>query len=159
SLFVGDYSAPHGGWVTLAPALPGVVQHRKMNGDHFILSAGAFLACSPGVELKTRFGGFRYMFGGKGAFFLEVSGRGDLFYNCYGAMVEKEVEGTFTVDTGHVVAWDPSLEYTVGGMGGVKQTLFSGEGLVMKFSGRGQLLLQTRTLNDSAGWLSPFCIG
>ena len=109
------------------------------------------MACSPGVQLRTRFGGFRYLFSGKGGFFLEVSGTGDLFYNSYGAVVEKTLDGTLTVDTGHVVAWDPSLEYTVGGMGGIKQTLFSGEGLVMKFSGRGKLQLQTRTLSDSAG--------
>ncbi len=159
SLFVGDYSAPQGGWVTLSPALPGEVRHRKMSGDRFILSAGAFLACSPEVQLRTKFGGFRYLFSGKGGFFLEVGGTGDLFFNSYGAVVEKELDGTITVDTGHVVAWDPALDYTVGGMGGVKQTLFSGEGLVMKFSGRGRLLLQTRTLNDSAGWLGPFCVG
>ena len=72
-------------------------------------------------------------------------------------MVEKDVEGTITVDTGHIVAWDPSLSYTVTGMGGLKQTLFSGEGLVVKFSGRGKLYLQTRTIRESASWLSPFC--
>lgn len=159
SLFVGNYSAPQGGWVSLSPSLPGEVLHRKMDGGTYILSAGAFLACSPGVQLRTRFGGFRYLFSGKGGFFLEVGGSGDLFYNSYGAVVEKSLDGTLTVDTGHVVAWEPSLNYTVGGMGGIKQTLFSGEGLVMKFSGRGKLLLQTRTLSESAGWLSPFCVG
>ena len=98
SLFVGSYSAPQGGWVSLSPSLPGEVLHRKMDGGTYILSAGAFLACSPGVQLRTRFGGFRYLFSGKGGFFLEVGGSGDLFYNSYGAVVEKSLDGTLTVD-------------------------------------------------------------
>lgn len=157
SLFVGEYSSPDGGWLSLSPGVPGSLLHRKMANDTWILTAGSFLACSPGVKLRTRFGGFRYLFSGEGGFFLEVSGEGDLFYNTYGAVVERDVDGEFTVDTGHIVAWEPSLEYRIAGMGGLKQTLFSGEGLVVKFSGRGKLFLQTRTMGESASWLSPFC--
>lgn len=159
SLFVGEYSAPQGGWLSLSPRLPGSVSHRALNGDRLLLTAGSFLGCSPGIGLKTRFGGLRYLFSGEGAFFLEASGQGDLFLSTYGAIVEKEVDGEFSVDTGHLVAWDPSLEYAIAGMGGLKQTLFSGEGLVLKFRGRGRIVLQTRTLPATAGWLSPFCIG
>ncbi|MCA8956844.1 MAG: TIGR00266 family protein [Planctomycetes bacterium] len=160
SLFVGEYTAPRGGWLTLAPAVPGQVMHRELGSDDgLILTAGAFLACSPGVQLSTRFGGLRYMFSGKGAFFLRVTGRGDLFYNSYGAVVEREVDGQLTVDTGHIVAWEPALEYSIAGMGGLKQTLFSGEGLVLQFRGRGRVFLQTRTVGETVGWLSPFCIG
>ena len=67
------------------------------------------------------------------------------------------MQGEFVVDTGHVVAWEPSLSYTIGGMGGIKQTLFSGEGLVMRFTGQGKIFLQTRHLPALAGWLTPFC--
>ena len=157
SLFVGEYSSEMGGWLSLSPGLPGSVIHRSMDAGSIILSAGAFLGCSPDIVLRTRFGGFRYLFSGEGGFFLEASGSGDLFYNTYGAMVMKDVDGSITVDTGHVVAWDPNLSYTVTGMGGLKQTLFSGEGLVLKFSGHGRLYLQTRTIRESASWLSPFC--
>ena len=140
-------------------ALPGSVMHHDLASGTIILTAGAFLGCSPDVTLRTRFGGFRYLFSGEGAFFLEASGSGDLFFNTYGSVVEKEVDGELTVDTGHVVGWDPSLEYRIGGMGGLKQTLFSGEGLVIKFSGRGKIYLQTRTLPETSSWLSPFCVG
>ena len=71
----------------------------------------------------------------------------------------EKIDGEITVDTGHVVGWDPSLEFTVTGMGGLKQTLFSGEGLVLKFRGSGKIYLQTRTLSETASWLSPFCKG
>ena len=159
SLFVGEYTAEQGGWMSLAPGVPGSVQHHDLSRGSLMLTAGSFLACSPDVTLRTRFGGLRYLFSGEGGFFLQVGGTGDVFYNTYGAVVEKDVNGEITVDTGHVVAWEPTLEYSIAGMGGLKSTLFSGEGLVMKFRGRGRIFLQTRTMSESASWLSPFCVG
>ncbi len=157
SLFISEYTAPQMAYVSLTPACPGSVLHRQMKGDHFFLTAGSFLACSPGMNLATSFGGFRALFSGEGAFLIDVSGHGDLFFNAYGGVVEKDIQGEFVVDTGHVVAWEPSLSYTIGGMGGLKQTLFSGEGLVMRFQGQGKIFLQTRHLGALAGWLSPYC--
>ena len=158
SLLISEYSAPRMAFVSLTPSCPGSVLHRKMVGDRFYLTAGSFLACSPGMQLETRFGGLRAFFSGEGGFLLEVSGQGDLFFSSYGGVVEREIDGELVVDTGHVVAWEPSLSYTIGGMGGLKQTLFSGEGLVMRFSGQGRIYLQTRQMPALAGWLSPYCL-
>ncbi len=158
SLFISEYTAPQMAFVSLTPSCPGSVLHRKLDGDHFYLTAGSFLACTPGMNLETRFGGLRAFFSGEGGFLVEVSGHGDLFFNAYGGVVEKEVQGEFVVDTGHVVAWEPGLSYTIGGMGGLKQTLFSGEGLVMRFNGQGKIFLQTRHLPALAGWLRPYCL-
>ncbi len=159
SLFVGEYTASQMGFVGISPATPGCVMHREMTGDSFMLTATSFLACTPGMHLHPRFGGMRSFFSGEGVVLLEVSGTGDLFYNAFGGVVERDIDGELTVDTGHVVAWEPTLDYTITGMGGLKQTLFSGEGLVMKFSGRGRLVLQTRHLSGMASWLSPYCTG
>ncbi len=158
SLFISEYTAPRMAYVCLTPACPGCVLHREMTGDRFFLTAGSFLACTPGMNLEPRFGGLRAFFSGEGGFLIEVSGQGDLFYNAYGGVVEKEIKGEFVVDTGHVVAWEPTLSYTIGGMGGIKQTLFSGEGLVMRFTGHGKIILQTRHLPALAGWLRPYCM-
>lgn len=158
SVFVGHYTAQQDGFVSLSPSIPGCILHRKMGpGDKFHLTAGSYLACTPGMNLETKFGGLKAFFSGEGAFFLEVSGNGDLFFNAYGGVIEREVQGSFTVDTGHLVAWEPTLNYTIGGMGGLKQTMLSGEGLVMNFSGTGKIYLQTRYLGGLAGWLTPFC--
>ena len=156
SLFVGEYSHPSGGEVTFSPAAPGTISHRRLSGDSLLLTGGSFMACSPGVNLATKFGGLRSMFSGEGMFLIECSGFGDLFFNTYGALIEREVNGSFTVDTGHVVAWEPSLDYSIRGMGGLKSTLLSGEGLAMRFSGSGKIYLQTRTMESLAGWLTPF---
>ncbi len=158
SLLISEYTAPRMAFVALAPRWPGSVVHRPMTGDRFYLTAGSFLACSPGMRLETRFGGLRAFFSGKGAFLVEVSGHGDLFFNSFGGIVEREVQGELVVDTGHVVAWEPSLSYTIGGMGGLKQTLLSGEGLVMRFHGQGRIYLQTRHLPALAGWLGPYLL-
>lgn len=155
SLFVGEYQHPSGGSVTLSPTVPGAVLQRSLHGDSLILTGGSFMASTPGVELKTRFAGLRGLFSGEGGFFIECSGQGEVFYNSFGAVLEKEINGTFLVDTGYVVAWEPGLSYSITGMGNLKSTVLSGEGLVMRFSGTGKLYLQTRTMTDVAGWLTP----
>lgn len=157
SFFIAEYTASNIGMVALAPTYPGTVLHRRMEGETFYLTKGSFLGCTTGITLKTKFGGMKAFFSGEGAFLIECSGHGDLFFTSYGAIIEREVNGAFTVDTGHLVAWEPSLQYSIGGMGGIKQTLFSGEGLVMKFTGQGKIFLQTRYLGGFAHWLSPFC--
>lgn len=160
SLFITEFTAPRdGSRIGLAPTLPGAIRSVTLDGGSFWLTAGSFLAATPGIELRTKFYGFRAFFSGKGAFLIQASGRGEVWFNAYGALVERELDGELVVDTGHVCAFDPSLDYRIGGMGGVKQTLFSGEGLVLRFSGRGRVYLQTRNLGGTAGWLSPFCRG
>jgi len=160
SFFLGEYmppvEGPAEGFVSLSPGVPGTVLHRALDGDSLLLTATSFLACTPGVDVRTRFGGLRAFFSREGMFVLECSGSGHLFFNAYGGVVERQVDGSFTVDNGHVVAWEPGLSYTIGGMGGLKQTLFSGEGLVMRFEGRGKLWLQSRHLGGVAGWLTPY---
>lgn len=156
SLFVGEYSHPTGGEVAFSPAIPGNVGHRTLAGDSLVLTGGSFMAATPDVQLKMRFGGFKSMFSGEGMFLIECSGNGDLFFNTFGALIEREVADGFTVDTGHVVAWEPTVDYSIRGMGSLKSTLLSGEGLAMQFSGRGKVYLQTRTMNSVANWLIPY---
>lgn len=156
SFFLNEYASPQGGALSFSPGVPGTVVHRPVSGDELLLTATSFLACSDGVDISTRFGGLKSLFSGEGAFLLVATGQGDLFFNAYGAVVERELDGELTVDTGHVVAWEPSISYQIKGMGGLKQTLFSGEGLVMQFQGRGKIWLQTRTLGSTAGWLIPY---
>ena len=157
SLFVGEYQHPGGGSASFSPAVPGTVLQRTLNGDSLTLTAGSFLGCTPGIELSTRFGGLRAFFSREGPFFVECSGYGEVFFNSFGAVVEKRIKGTFTVDTGHVVAWEKGLSYSIGGMRSLKSTLFSGEGLVMNFAGSGRIYLQTRTMKSLSGWLASFC--
>lgn len=159
SFVMGEYVATQPGEVCIANKTPGTILHRRLNGNRLILTAGAFLACSPQVKISTTTHGFRQLFSGKGAFVLECSGNGDLVMGAFGSVIEKKINGNFTVDTGHAVAWEPSLDYKIRGMGSLKSTLLSGEGLVMDFSGTGTVWVQTRHLGGFSHWLVPFCRG
>jgi uncharacterized protein (TIGR00266 family) len=158
SLLVGHYSSSAADQrLSVSPAIPGQVMHKKMQGDTYMMQAGSFMACTDGVNLGTVFGGIKAIFSGEGMFFLKVTGNGDLWYNAYGSIVERQVEGDLIVDTGHVVAWEPSLNWEITGMGNLMSTIFSGEGLVIKFSGHGKVWLQTRSLGGLANWLRGYC--
>lgn len=159
SLFLTEYSTATAGCLAVAPAFPGTVVHRELAGgdDAILMAAGAFLAGGPEVQITTALGGMRGLLSGAGVVVLRAAGRGPLFFNTYGAVLERRVEGELVVDTGHLVAWEPALEWTIGGMGSWKSTLLSGEGLVCRFRGSGTVWLQSRPLSGFVRWLAPFC--
>jgi uncharacterized protein (TIGR00266 family) len=155
SLFVNIFTAAQaGGEIGIAPSHVGDVQHMKMTGQTLMLQSGSYLCSSPEVNVAPQFGGLRSLFGGEGLFLLKVSGTGDLFYSSYGAIIPIDVNGTYIVDTGHIVAFQDSLSYKVKKVGGWKSTLLSGEGLICEFSGSGKLWIQSRVPGGFIGWVS-----
>ncbi len=159
SFLITEYSANGDGKLVVSHAVAGSLVQTSVTREGLLLAGGAFTGCTDGVRLKTRFGGFKAFFSGKGAFFIEASGEGELLFGAYGAVVEKEIDGELIVDNGHVLAWEHTLDWKLSAPGGLKSTFFSGEGLVMRFSGRGKIWLQTRHLVGTAGWISPFLRG
>jgi uncharacterized protein (TIGR00266 family) len=158
TMFINDFHGSRGGEVIVAPGLSGQIVHHELDGQRSLwVQAGSFLASSPGIETRLRWGGLRTLLGGEGLFLMRCTGRGDLFLNSYGGIVAVDVEDTYVVDTGHLVAFEGSLDFKVRSVGGgLKGLLFSGEGLVMEFRGKGTLYLQSRNLGSLAGWLNPF---
>jgi uncharacterized protein (TIGR00266 family) len=130
------------GEVTLAPTLPGDITHFPLDGE-LILQGNSYLASSPEIEQNVQSQGLKGLFS-EGLFMLKLKGQGDLLFNSFGGIQEVEVDGEYIVDDGHVVAFEPSLTYKVKRVGGWVATLFSGEGLVNRFSGKGKLWLQSR---------------
>jgi uncharacterized protein (TIGR00266 family) len=160
TVFVNDFSAPSAGEVVLAPTLSGHIVHRQLNAqERLLVQSGSYLASSGDVNTRVRWGGLRSLFGGEGLVLLECSGNGDLFINSYGGIVPVQVDGSYVVDTGHIVAFDGTLDFRVRSIGGVKAFLFSGEGLVCEFSGRGTVYVQSRNLKSLVGWISPMLVG
>lgn len=156
TMFVNDFHGAAGGEVVVAPALAGsIVQKQLAPGRSLFVQRGSYLANTGSIDTRLRFGGLRTLFGGEGLVLLECSGEGDLFVNAYGGIVQVEVDGSFTVDTGHIVAFDGTLDFSVGSVGGLKSFLLSGEGLVCRFSGRGTVYLQSRNLSGLVGWIAP----
>lgn len=156
SLFITEFTSDRESRVSLAPVFPGSVRSINLDEQRMWLTPGSFLAASEGIDLRTKFYGMRAFFSGTGAFLIEARGTGEVWFSSYGAIVERDLSEELIVDTGHVCAFEPSLDYKLGGMGGVKQTLFSGEGLTLRFSGQGKIFLQTRNVHGTAGWLTRF---
>ncbi len=162
TMFVNTYEAEADGQqLMISPGMVGDVQHVPMpQGRTVTLQATAYLASTPNVAISLVWGGFRMIFGGEGAFFMECSaeegeGDGEMLFNSYGAIEEVEIDGTYIVDTGHLVGWEGDLEYSIRKAGGWKATMLSGEGLVLEFEGKGTLWLQTRNLGSLVGWIRP----
>jgi len=149
------FDAP--GEVTFAPIHVGdiVVHDLPVEGDLFMQSS-AFLCSADTVTVDTKWGGARTFFGGEGLIMLKTSGHGPIAFNSFGGVKPVDVDGTFTVDTGHIVAFESSLEFSVRRFaGGWKQFLFGGEGLVCTFSGKGRLWIQTRNPQEYGKALGP----
>jgi uncharacterized protein (TIGR00266 family) len=108
------------------------------------------------VAINTQWGGFKNMFGSEGGFIIRAEGAGQVVFACYGALeVWNLQEGQhFTVDTGHMVAYEDSVQMAIRqASGGLVQTFKSGEGLVFDFSGPGRVWTQTRNPNELLGWI------
>ena len=153
SLFLNRFVSKGDGLIGLAPPYQGDIIHVPLNGRIYAQS-GAFLASSPEITIDTKWGGARTFFAGEGLFLLKLDGSGDLFLSSFGGIEEIEVDGSLVVDTGHIVAFDNTLNFKVKKVGGLKATILSGEGLVAEFSGSGKVWIQTRSVSDYIGWIS-----
>ncbi len=159
SFFVTTYTAPpQGGFVDVAARLPGDISSYDVNPSQALfISKGSWIANEQGVEINTKWGGFKNMFGSEGGFVLRTEGTGHVLFACYGALeVWNLVAGQrITVDTGHMVAYEESVQMSIRkATGGMVQTFKSGEGLVFDFEGPGKVWTQTRNPNELLGWIS-----
>ena len=157
SLFVSTFTAPDdGGWVDCAANLPGDVVVFEI-ADALNITRGNWLCSSAAIELDTKWGGFKNLVGGEGGFLVHASGAGKVVVSCYGALdvVELGAGERFVIDSGHVVAFDPAVEFTTRKVTkGVLTTLKSGEGFVMEFTGPGRVTTQSRSPAALVTWLT-----
>jgi uncharacterized protein (TIGR00266 family) len=158
SFFINTYTASGGsGELMLSPTLPGDVFTMEINTETFLVQSGSFLASGQGVTTDTKWGGARTFFGGEGLIMLRCAGSGTLILSSYGAIHELDLQTgeSYTVDTGHLVAFSEEIGFKVRAIGGLKSTIFGGEGLVVDLSGPGKVLLQTRSVGAFLDWLLP----
>ncbi len=80
-----------------------------------------------------------------------------MFLSSYGAIHEIDLAPgqKYIVDTGHMVAFGEGVGYGVKAVGGLKSTLFSGEGLVCDLTGPGKIMIQSRSADAFLAWLIP----
>lgn len=157
SFFQNTFTAEEDGELLVAPNLPGDIMVRELTGQDLIVQSGSYLASSTSITVDSKWGGSRTFFGGEGLFMLRCSGAGTLVTSSFGAIhkVTLAAGQRYTIDTGHIVAFDAHMTYGVRKVGSWKATIFGGEGLVVDFTGPGDVYLQTRSPESFLGWLIP----
>lgn len=165
SFFITTFTAgPAGGWVDLAANLPGDLSVVEVQQNApWLLSKGAYLGADTGVTIETQFRGMKMFAGGEGAFLVEAGGVGTLVVSAFGAIDRFRLEAgqAIVIDSGHFVAAESSVQYTVrrAAQGGLIQSAKSGEGLVFEFVGPGEVLMQSRNPRGLISYLSANGLG
>ena len=152
TLFVNQYHCAGEGELVLTQPFPGDIECIELKGNSLYLQPGAFLACEPGVTLGLGWAGFASWLGREGLFRLKVSGTGRIWFGAYGGIFAREIDHEYVVDTGHLVAYEPSVSLRVGMAGGIFSSFFSGEGLVSRMRGPGRVYLQSRSMESLVAW-------
>ncbi|NQT37175.1 MAG: TIGR00266 family protein [Planctomycetes bacterium] len=159
NFFFSTYQVTDGqpGEVGLAPVHLGSVRRIDVTPEtRWICAGGSYLASGADLQIDTQFQGFKGFFSGEALFFVEVHGTGPLLVSAFGRIAEHEVDGELIVDTGHVVAFSETLSYSVSKAGGSwLQSWLSGEGIALRFSGRGKILVQSHNPKEFGGLLGP----
>ncbi|MFO0550265.1 MAG: TIGR00266 family protein [Polyangiaceae bacterium] len=150
SFFRNTFTAQAGqGEVLFATPLCGDMVVVEVGARQWCIQNSAYVASSPGVNVETKSGGFKGFFSGAGFFVLGTSGQGQLLLGSFGAIEPVHVDGGMVIDTGHVVAWESTLQYNVGKSGaGWVSSFLSGEGLVCTFTGQGIVYIQSRNASE-----------
>lgn len=168
SLFQQQIEAVHGeGDCLLAPTLDGDMQILNVGQHQYTLSDGAFVAATQGVDVRaniqSNIGGA--IFGDTGGFVvMQTQGAGQVVVSGVGSLFEIEVtpDKDIIVDNGHVVCWDSRLQYNLSVstsqsssiLNNIINSVTSSEGMVLKFSGQGKVVLSSRNRNNQKSLFS-----
>ena len=138
------------GRVAFGAPYPGKIIPLELDklGGNFLCQKDAFLCAAQGVEIEVAFtkrlgAG---LFGGEGFILQRLEGDGRAFIHAGGTIIEKHLAAgeMLRVDTGCLVAFEPSVNYDIEFVGGFKNALFGGEGIFLaNLTGPGLVYLQS----------------
>ena len=156
SFFLNHYTANAESELWLSTPHPGDMTKVDFQGDKLIVQSGSFVACDEGIDIDTGWQGFKALLSGESFFWLSLSGSGQAILNSFGAIYEVDVDGEYIVDTGHIVAFDEGLSFSLSKAGSSWiQSWLGGEGIICKFKGKGKLYCQSHNLTAFGRSLTP----
>jgi uncharacterized protein (TIGR00266 family) len=141
----------------IGPRLMGDIIYHRMTGGTLVVQGSSWLASGAGIELDASWQGFgKALFSGESMFWVKCSGTGDLFLSSFGAIYTVDVNDEYVVDSGHIVAFEDTLQFRMGKASkSLIGSLLGGEGLVCKFSGQGKLYCQSHNPPSFGKLLGP----
>ncbi len=162
-MFQNIYTAKGGnGMIAFASSFPGSIRAFEISeSSEMVFQKGAFLAAQTGVQLSVFFNKKvgSGLFGGEGFIMQKVSGRGTMFAEFDGSVIEYELAAgqQIVIDTGHLAAMSATCNIEIQSVKGMKNKLLGGEGFFNTLiSGPGKVLLQTMPLSNVASVLRPY---
>ncbi|WP_167614132.1 TIGR00266 family protein [Maribellus sediminis] len=163
SLFLTHFT--NQGWgkkrVAFSAPYPGTIIPLNLPdfGGRVIVQKDAFLCAALGTKISITFSkklgaGF---FGGEGFILQQLDGDGKAFIHAGGTVIEKHLHNeTLRVDTGCIVGFEPSIEYSIEQAGGLRSMVFGGEGIFLAtLRGTGKVWLQSMPIRKLIAELSP----
>ena len=157
SFWVNDYTATNGPAEAAFVAAPvgDIKQLDIAPGSGYVIQKSAYVASTSGIDLDVKWEGFTKGLFGQGLFMLKAKGSGQMFINTFGAIDTHTLKPgqTLIVDNFHLVGFSESCSYKVTRLGGLKETLLSGEGLVTQITGPGDVYIQTKNMQEFTEWL------
>ncbi|MCR9198447.1 MAG: TIGR00266 family protein [Planctomycetaceae bacterium] len=158
SLFLNHFTATEPDQsLIIGPQMLGDVMHFPLTGGSLIVQGSSWMASDTDIEIDATWQGLgKALFSGESMFWLKCTGEGDLFLSSFGAIYEVEVDGDHIVDTGHIVAFEDTLQFSIEKAGSSWIGSFlGGEGLVCRFQGQGRLFCQTHNPPSFGQTLGP----
>ena len=141
----------------IGPSLLGDIMHYPLTGGTLVVQGSSWLASATGIDIDATWQGLgKALFSGEGMFWVKCSGTGDLLLSSFGAIYRVDVQGEHIVDTGHIVAFEDTLQFSI--QKASKSwvgSILGGEGLVCKFSGQGKLYCQSHNPPSFGKLLGP----
>ncbi len=141
----------------IGPTMLGDVVHHDLRGGSLIIQGSSWMASDSGVEIDATFQGLgKALFSGESIFWVKCTGEGSVFLSSFGAIYEVDVDGDYIVDTGHIVAFEDTLEFKIKKAGrSLISSFLGGEGLVCRFQGQGKLYCQSHNPPNFGKLLGP----
>lgn len=152
--------------VSFASPYPGkIVALDLLNlGGRIICQKDAFLCAAKGVsigiEFQKRLG--TGLFGGEGFIMEKLEGDGMAFMHAGGHVLERILQPgeLLKIDTGCIVGFTGTVDYDIQFVGGIKNTIFGGEGLFYAtLTGPGKVWIQTLPISRLAGRILAYSVG
>lgn len=157
SFFLNEFTAgSSGGTIFLSNELSGDMYAYESKGETLIVQAGSFLACEDDISMEVGWQGFKNFLSGESLFWIKLGGKGKYILSSFGMIYEIDVDGSYIVDTGHIVAFSETLNFGIAKAGtSLLGSFLSGEGLVCKFEGKGKIYCQSHNPANFGSALGP----
>lgn len=163
NMFQNRYTAQGGnGLIAFASSFPGSIKAFEVGpGRDYIFQKKTFLAGEKGIDISVHFQKkfASGLFGGEGFILQKISGRGIVFAEFDGHVVEYDLKSgqQIVIDTGYLAAMDATCQIDIQTVPGLKNVVFGGEGIFHTVvTGPGRIWLQTMPIYNVAGAIRPY---